>query len=207
MLTLKAYQQDALTALRDYFHLVHTHGAKHQGFIIQTDQPYHSVAQLPDLPYICLRIPTGGGKTLVACHAVGLIQSEFLQQDRSLVLWLTPTDTIKAQTLRRATQPRASLSARAGRVVRGPVQVLELAEAFAISRATLDGATTIIVSTMAAVRVEDTDGRRIYEQNGALMPHFEDIPQAAIHNLECYENSAPIPSLANLLCLRRRRSS
>jgi type III restriction enzyme len=202
MLTLKPYQQDALDTLADYFHLVHAYGAK-RGFIIRTDRPYHSVAQLPDLPYVCLRIPTGGGKTLVACHAVGVIQREFLQQDRSLVLWLTPTDTIRTQTLaalRNRDHPyRQALDG----AVRGPIQVLELAEAFAISRAALDAATTIIVSTMAAVRVEDTEGRRIYEQNGALMPHFDDLPAAAVRRLEKYENGAAIPSLANLLCLRR----
>ena len=202
MLTPKPYQQDALDALREYFHLVHAYGAE-PAFVIKTRQPFHPVAQLPDLPYVCLRIPTGGGKTLVACHAVGLIQSEFLQQDRSLVLWLTPTDTIKTQTLAALRDRGHPYRQALDSAVRGPVKVLELAEAFEIGRAALDGATTIIISTMAAVRVEDTEGRRIYEQNGALMPHFEDIPEAAKHSLEKYENGAAIPSLANLLCLRR----
>ena len=181
---------------------MHAYGAE-PAFVIKTRQPFHPVAQLPDLPYICLRIPTGGGKTLVACHAVGVIQSEFLQQDRSLVLWLTPTDTIKSQTLAALRNREHPYRQALDSTVRSPVNVLELAEAFEISRAALDGATTIIVSTMAAVRVEDTEGRRIYEQNGALMPHFEDIPEAAKRSLEKYENGAPIPSLANLLCLRR----
>jgi len=202
MLTLKRYQQDTLDALHDYFRLVHLYGAKH-AFISEADRPYHSVTQLPDLPYICLRIPTGGGKTLVACHAVGVIQNEFLQQEHSLVLWLTPTDTIKGQTLAALRNREHPYRQALDSTVHNPVNVLELAEAFEIGRAALDGATTIIVSTMAAVRVEDTEGRRIYEQNGALMPHFEDIPEAVKRSLEKYENGAPIPSLANLLCLRR----
>ena len=35
------------------------------------------------------------------------------------------------------------------------------------------------------------------------MPHFDDIPEAAKRSLERYENGEAIPSLANLLCLRR----
>ena len=34
--------------------------------------PYAPVKQVPGIPYVCLRIPTGGGKTLVACEAVSL---------------------------------------------------------------------------------------------------------------------------------------
>jgi calcineurin-like phosphoesterase family protein len=30
------------------------------------------VAELPGLPYVCLRVPTDGGKTLTACYAVRL---------------------------------------------------------------------------------------------------------------------------------------
>ncbi len=202
MLTLKAYQQRALDDLRNYFHLVSLHGAK-RAFIIQTDRPYHSVAQLPGLPYVCLRVPTGGGKTLVACHAIGVTQSELLRQDRGLVLWLTPTDTIKGQTLAALRNREHPYRQALDSTVHSPINVLELAEAFEIGRAALEGATTIILSTMAAVRVEDTEGRRIYEQNGALMSHFEAVSEPARHILEKYENGAPIPSLANLLCLHR----
>jgi len=50
---------------------------------------------------VCLRNPTGGGKTLVACEAVSLGVKYLLQQDRALILWLVPSDTIRSQTLSR----------------------------------------------------------------------------------------------------------
>ena len=34
--------------------------------------PYQPVKELPGLPYVCLRVPTGGGKTVMASHAVGV---------------------------------------------------------------------------------------------------------------------------------------
>jgi type III restriction enzyme len=52
----------------------------------------------------------------------------------------------------------------------GQVEVMSLAEALYVTRGTLDGATAIIVSTLAAMRVEETEGRKICETNGVLQP-------------------------------------
>ena len=61
MLQLKKYQGDALQELGNYFRLVRQHGAK-PAFVIQTERPYHSVEKLPDLPYVCLRIPPAAAR-------------------------------------------------------------------------------------------------------------------------------------------------
>ncbi len=202
MLELKNYQHEALQELRDYFRLVLQYGAK-RAFVIQTERPYRSVEKLPDLPYVCLRIPTGGGKTLMACHAVGATLQEYMLQDHGVVLWLVPTNTIKEQTLaalRNREHPyRQALDA----TLDGRATVVDLAEALELRRDALDSTTTIIVSTLAAPRVEDTESRRLYEQNSALMPHFENLPEVIIAGLEKYESGKPVPSLANLLSLRR----
>lgn len=204
MLSLKSYQKNALDVLREYFQAVNQTRDADTAFYKLTHVPYRPVAQLPALPYVCLRIPTGGGKTLMACHAVVIAAQEYLQQERALVLWLVPTNTIKAQTLaalRNRNHPyRQALDA----TLEARVTVMDLAEALTVQRATLDSTTTIIVSTVAALRVEDTDGRKVYEQNGALLSHFENLNDALLAQLETYENSAtPIPSLANVFKIRR----
>ncbi|MCC7085487.1 MAG: hypothetical protein IT427_10815 [Pirellulales bacterium] len=56
--------------------------------------------QLPGEPYICLRVPTGGGKILIAAHAVGAIAKHLGHLDHPLCLWVTPSTTIRDQTLR-----------------------------------------------------------------------------------------------------------
>src|SRR5437667_11532315 len=98
MLQLRDYQQRSLDALEAYLGLVTQHGAK-TAFVIQTERPYRSVQQLPALPYVCLRIPTGGGKTLMACNAIAIAAQDYLRQERSLTLWLVPSNAIKDQTL------------------------------------------------------------------------------------------------------------
>jgi len=202
MLTPKTYQQNTLDTLRDYLRLAIVDGAK-RAFINIAERPYHAVEQVPDAPYICLRVPTGGGKTLMACHAVGIVTQEYLRQEHSVVLWLVPTNTIREQTidaLRNRLHPyRQALDG----ALNQQVAIMDLTEALFVRRAILDSQTVIIVSTLAALRVEDTDGRRVYDQNGALMPCLDGLPDPIVATLERYQNGSPVPSLANVLKTRR----
>ena len=52
------------------------------------------------LPAFCLKIPTGGGKTLLATRVIDLVNSHFRQSRRGLVLWIVPTTQIYNQTLK-----------------------------------------------------------------------------------------------------------
>ena len=45
------------------------------------------------IPHVCFKVPTGGGKTLLAAEAVGRIQ-----HPTGLVLWIVPTRAIYRQT-------------------------------------------------------------------------------------------------------------
>lgn len=51
------------------------------------------------LPTICFKVPTGGGKTLLAVHAIDSIQSLFKHTQSGLVLWIVPTKQIYRQTI------------------------------------------------------------------------------------------------------------
>ena len=51
------------------------------------------------LPEIYLKVPTGGGKTLLACHSIDLINKTYLKKQMGLVLWIVPTTQIYRQTL------------------------------------------------------------------------------------------------------------
>ena len=56
-----------------------------------------------DLPTFCIKVPTGGGKTLLATQALGSIYRTILK-DRNgagLVLWVVPSSQIYRDTLRR----------------------------------------------------------------------------------------------------------
>ncbi|WP_204139632.1 DEAD/DEAH box helicase family protein [Halomicronema sp. CCY15110] len=52
------------------------------------------------LPNFCIKVPTGGGKTLLATHSIGLINAHYRQRQTGLVLWIVPTNQIYRQTLK-----------------------------------------------------------------------------------------------------------
>lgn len=199
---LKDYQQRSLDKLGAFFRLTLQHGSP-IAFMKETERPYRDVAGLEGMPYICLRVPTGGGKTIMAAHAVGLAAREYLHAERVVCLWLVPSNVIREQTLAalkdRQHPYRQALDVAFG----GRVVVIDLADALYLSHGDATGSTVILVSTLAALRVEETDGRKIYENNGNLQPHFVGLDDALKAKMEKEGDGRVIHSLANVLRLRR----
>jgi type III restriction enzyme len=52
------------------------------------------------IPNVCLKVPTGGGKTLLAASAVARVFSAYLGRHAGLVLWIVPNEAIYRQTLK-----------------------------------------------------------------------------------------------------------
>ncbi len=75
-LTLKSYQQSALDALATYARAARVKGPA-LAFAEHAGRAYNADAFGPDVPCVCLRIPTGGGKTVLAAHAVPLLAAEW----------------------------------------------------------------------------------------------------------------------------------
>ncbi|MCX7347455.1 MAG: DEAD/DEAH box helicase family protein, partial [Alphaproteobacteria bacterium] len=211
MITLKDYQVRVLDSLRDFFRQCSKDGrpeAAFQGVQLRNGRnpvPYIPVAAAgltPGMPYICLRVPTGGGKTLLACYAAGLAMSELLRADRAVVLWLVPSNTILDQTadaLRDSHHPYR----RALELSCGAVEVVTIEEALHLSHATVEGQTVVIVATIQSFRVEDTTGRKVYDQNGAFAEHLLNLPAERLVDLLPGADGKPKPSLVNMLRLRR----
>src|SRR6266404_7061274 len=210
MIELKDYQERVLDTLRRFLKLCSHTGAAEAFREATKDEdtgasiPYEhvNVAGLSDLPYVCLRVPTGGGKTLMACHAIGIAMDELLHSERSVVLWLVPSNTILDQTADALRDPRHPYR-RALEMACGNVDVLTIEEALNLSRASVDGQTVVIVSTIQSFRVEDRTGRRVYSDNGSLQEHFVDVPPDRLADLDKRVDGSPIYSLANALKLRR----
>jgi len=205
---LKDFQNRTLDALRDYFRACVEKRNANTAFYETTLRryglgvPYNPAPELPDLPYVCLRLPTGGGKTLVAAHSVALAKTEYLHTDEPLVLWLVPSNTIREQTLK-ALRSRKHPYRKAVETAGANVTVLDISEALSVQPPQLNGV-TIIVSTMQAFRVEETEGRKVYEQNGSLMGHFPaSLQPGLLAGLDKHEDGSPVYSLANVLALHR----
>lgn len=211
MITLKDYQIRVLDTLHDFFRQCSKDGRPEAAFqsvqIKNARQPIpylpvHAAGLLTGMPYVCLRVPTGGGKTLLACHASGIAMSDLLHAERSVVLWLVPSNTILDQTADALRDPRHPYR-RALELSCGAVEVVTIEEALRLSRATVEGQTVVIVATIQSFRVEDTTGRKVYDQNGSFAEHLLNVPADRLADLLPGADGKPIPSLVNMLRLRR----
>ncbi|MDR2187150.1 MAG: DEAD/DEAH box helicase family protein [Azonexus sp.] len=203
----KVYQQQVLESIETYFRACHESPSASVAFNVVTEQlwgrglAYNPLAGFPaDMPYFCLRVPTGGGKTWLAAKSVALVNTHLLRSEYGLILWLVPSKAIREQTLKalKNGQHPYALALREA----GAVTVLDLDEAKSVTRATLDTSTTVIVATRQAFQVEDEENRKVYESNGALMHHFDGLD--ATQRAELLNDGEITPcSLANVLRLRR----
>ncbi|WP_295430443.1 DEAD/DEAH box helicase family protein [uncultured Thiodictyon sp.] len=207
----KTYQSQVLDSLETYFRACHELPSPALAYTATTERlwgralAYNPLAGFPlDMPYLCLRVPTGGGKTWLAAKSVALVNTHLLRCEHSVILWLVPSKPIREQTLR-ALKDRLHPYHTALREA-GPLTVMDLDEAKAVTRATLDTSTTIIVATRQAFQVEEEECRKVYQSSGTLMHHFDNLSPAQRDALltegEGPDQTRPC-SLANVL--RRRR--
>jgi len=170
-LTLKSYQQAALDALRAFARSAQLKGAA-LAFAEAAGRPYNA-EPFGAVPCICLRIPTGGGKTLMAAHAVNVLAQEWRATDAPVAVWLVPSDTIRSQTLKAlqtAGHPyREALEASYGSGVR--VCVLE--DLANIAPPDWGQRAVVVVATIQSFRIDDTDKRNVYSFSESFERHFK----------------------------------
>ncbi|GGB03607.1 type III restriction endonuclease [Brucella endophytica] len=209
-LELKEYQQAALDRFRSYLRDCNTMGAN-MAFYKATNMPYRNAPAITEgTPYVCLRIPTGGGKTITASHCVGVAAQEFLKAQNPMVLWLVPSTPILDQTIDALKNPGHPYRAALARDFGQNISVMTKSEALAMSRADAEGGACVIVSTIQSFRREDDKGKqnpeglKVYEDNGALMDHFSGLTETQKSGLHIMGGTdRPVASFANLLRLHR----
>lgn len=145
-----------------------------------TPQSYEPLAALPHVPYVCLRLPTGGGKTLLAAECIGIAASRYLRRPYPLTLWFVTSDAIKTQTLAALADPRHPYRARLDAKFGGRVRVFDIAAFETLRPADIARSACIVVSTIQAFRVADTSGRKVYAHHEELEPHFASLPMAGM---------------------------
>lgn len=140
---------------------------------------YRPLPKLEQVPYVCLRIPTGGGKTMVGGLAIERANRSLLFTRFSVTLWLVPSEPIREQTLKALRLP-SNLLHQAVFSALGEVAVLEIDEALRVKPNVLNGSNTIIVATMQAFKQEDMERLTVYKQNSEMMPHFDDVNDPSV---------------------------
>lgn len=207
---LKPFQRTALDTLATYLERARTLGDPEQAFLQvwrernldRTPPPYRTITGLPGVPNVCLRLPTGGGKTILAAHTVAVAGRHYLERDYPVVLWMVPTNTIRVQTAEALKKPSHPYRAVLDAAFDGRVSVFDASEIAQIRPQDLTERVTVIVMTIQSLRVTNTDGRKAYAHSENFEPHFAHIP-ANTPGLERAEDGSIKFSFVNLMAFHR----
>lgn len=202
-LSLKVYQRRALSSLAQFLEDARLTGPA-SAFEKNVDPglvtTYKPMPSMEATPYVCLRIPTGGGKTVMGAHIIQAAGDAYLERTYPLVMWMVPTTQIKTQTLEAFKDPRHPYRQELDEAFGGKVAVFDVEDFTHIRPADLGTKVCVVISTMAALRVENQDGRKVYEHHEDLEAHFA----GSVSDLPYLEQNAAgkaIASFANLLKL------
>ena len=208
MFELKEYQKKTLEELKKYLEQVRYHGAEGAYHMLGEAPVYNYIKNLENVPYVCLRLPTGGGKTYLASHTIPLVAHSYLETETPMVLWFCPTNIIKTQTIETLKNPRHPNREVLEKAFGGNILVYDIDDYVNLRAQDIEGKCCVFVSTFQTFKITDTSARRIYAHNENLEPHFSKIPNLqSIENLERIEDGEDKGkvkySFANLLNIRR----
>ncbi len=210
---LKQYQTATLSILRRFFEEARVAGPK-QAYEAITKEPdqakrlgryggtYTALEALPNLPYVCLRLPTGGGKTILGAHAISIARDAWVEKEYPMVLWLVPSNTIRLQTAEALKNPRHPYRQTMDEAFAGRVRVFDIGDFTNIRPHDIRDHCCIVVGTIQTLRVQNTEGRKVYAHNENMEPHFTGLPKT-LPGLETLENGGVKFSFANLMHIHR----
>lgn len=186
MLTLKRYQESSLRVLRDFLEQCqsHTPSDAFAKCLAEQDRQEPYQESFIGVPTVCLRVPTGGGKTLLAAHAVALAGQTVLDSDAPVALWLTPSDAIRTQTMEALGNARHPYRQALAHFYGERVRVCDLESLQTIGPQDVGKSCVIVVATIQAFNVTDTAKRNVYSFFEELAPHFDGLPPSETDGLE-----------------------
>lgn len=207
MFQLKEYQKKTLDVLQQYLEQARFFGAEGAFHKIHPQCGYKKIETLEEVPYVCLRLPTGGGKTYLATHSISTASNSYLEKEYPVVLWFCPTTTIKNQTIETLKNPNHPNREVLERAFGGNVAIFDIEDYTNVRPQDLQNKCCVFISTFQTFRINDTNARRIYAHNENLEPHFAKIPKNFEADLERVSEGVDAGkiklSFANLLNIHR----
>jgi type III restriction enzyme len=167
-----------------------------------------------DVPSLCLKIPTGGGKTLLGAYSVSRIMGNYLKSNRGFVLWIVPNEAIYAQTKRQLTNREHPIRQILNRAAAGRVKILEKDDP--LNALDVESNLCVMLLMLQSANRVTKETLRLFRDRGnvhGFFPAGDDIQRhwdliGRIPNLDCYGRadtmgSTAKDSLGNVLRLLR----
>lgn len=126
----------------------------------------------------CFKIPTGGGKTIVAGYLIERFFLQEMNQRTGLVVWLVPTETIYTQTLKQLKNLNSPLRQVLERLSFGRVKVFTKNDV--LLDTDIEKSLCLFVVINNSVVKEDKEGYKFYADNPKLLGNFYDFSKSTL---------------------------
>lgn len=128
---------------------------------------------IPGTPHVCFKVPTGGGKTFMACASVRQIFDSMPEDKLRVVVWLVPSNAILEQTIKTLSDVSHPYRQRldfdfAGRVVVYTKEQLLSGQNF--NPTAVREQLSVCILSYDSLRSSKKDGRKVYQENSQLAP-------------------------------------
>ena len=125
------------------------------------------------VPHVCMKVPTGGGKTFLACASIRRIFDALPTGKPQVVVWLVPSDSILSQTVRNLSDVNHPYRQRLDQEFSGRVGIYTkemLLNGQNFSPDTVREMLTVCIMSYSSLRIDSKkkDVRKVYQENGNL---------------------------------------
>lgn len=205
---LKDYQADVLADLSNYLQtLLDCKGHLSKAFTTYWQNrgvlnlKYKNNVQ--EVPHVCVKVPTAGGKTFIAVNALDRIFTAFAEYNPTrpkFVVWLVPSLTILEQTVKNLSDIDHPYRHRLNDLFNGRVQIYQKADALqgaGFNADTVREQLSIVVMSFDSLKATNKENRKAFQENGYLAS-FLNNDGDAVEPLEGTDPSALINVMRNL---------
>lgn len=133
-----------------------------------TDRPENGLNEA--YPRFCLKVPTGGGKTLIAIETIREYQNIFAQKRTGLVVWITHRETIYKQTIEKLRDKnhiyRQLLDQSSGN------KTLIIEKGYPLRQQDVEENLVIFMLMLGSANRETKENLKIFQDNGVYVDFF-----------------------------------
>ena len=180
---LKPYQQEVINDLAQFLEIIQvtknvadaftdfwTMHSKTplQPFPGKAIEPYKN--NIPQVPHVCVKVPTAGGKTFIACNAIKTIFDAFNYRKKAVV-WLVPSITILDQTIKNLKNTNHAYRQKINSHFGNKVEVYDkqaLLQGSSFNATSVEEQLSIFVLSFDSLRAKNKEDRKVYQENGNL---------------------------------------
>lgn len=180
---LKSYQHKVILDLENYLLYLQQHKRTDKAFNqywedrigaynpITGHGMQHYKNNIPDAAHVCIKVPTAGGKTFIACNALHTIFNAGSSNIPKVVVWLVPWSNLLSQTVAALSNPDHPYRQKLNTLFNHRVNVYEkkdLLQGSNFNPTVVKEQLSIIVMSFGSLRAKNKEDRKVYQQNGQL---------------------------------------